>query len=449
MSNNTIQYIPINKIHPHMHNPRKNLGDLIELADSIKAQGILQNLTIVEDHWERPGKYAPKPGESYTVIIGHRRLAAAKLAGLIEVPCKVVEMTPKEQIATMLLENMQRNDLTIYEQAQGFQMMLDFGDSIDDIAAATGFSKTTVRHRVKLLELDGKKFQETISRGGTIQDYIDLEKIKSVKARNKVLEHIGTSDFKWKLNQAIEDEARPERKAELIKELEEFAKRVKDNKGLSYEIGFYGFKKNNWKKPKDANKAEYFFTVDDNSITLYKKEPKAQPKKLTDEQKKFNERKARLKEISEQAYESRFSFIKDFTAAKKYHDAVVLAFAKSAFKYNNDGPDQAMELLDIEKPKEWENRYINPWEYWSLFSDRYEAQPDRVLLILVYARIGDHKKANYYDSEIWRGNLVFKRQDNLDAAYDFLTDLGYELADEEQALRDGSHELYDKEATTS
>ena len=56
----------------------------------------------------------------YTVVIGHRRLAAAKLAGLTEVPCAVVEMTEQEQIATMLLENMQRSDLTVYEQAQRF-----------------------------------------------------------------------------------------------------------------------------------------------------------------------------------------------------------------------------------------------------------------------------------------------------------------------------------------
>lgn len=54
----------------------------------------------------------------------------------------------------MLLENMQRSDLTVYEQAQGFQMMLDLGESISDISEKTGFSETTVRRRVKLLELD-------------------------------------------------------------------------------------------------------------------------------------------------------------------------------------------------------------------------------------------------------------------------------------------------------
>ena len=91
---NEIRNIPIDQLHPHPQNPRKDLGDLSELAASIKASGIYQNLTVV------PGTYG------YTVVIGHRRLAAAKLAGLTELPCIVRSMTEQEQIATMMLENM-------------------------------------------------------------------------------------------------------------------------------------------------------------------------------------------------------------------------------------------------------------------------------------------------------------------------------------------------------
>ena len=59
--------------------------------------------------------------DGYTVVIGHRRLAAAKLAGLRELPCVITEMTLQEQLRTMLMENMQRTDLTVYEQAQAFR----------------------------------------------------------------------------------------------------------------------------------------------------------------------------------------------------------------------------------------------------------------------------------------------------------------------------------------
>jgi len=74
-----IVYIDVHKLYPHPDNPRKNVDDLEELAASIKANGILQNLTVVPKLGEITGKW---DGESYTVIIGHRRLAAAKLAGL-------------------------------------------------------------------------------------------------------------------------------------------------------------------------------------------------------------------------------------------------------------------------------------------------------------------------------------------------------------------------------
>lgn len=125
--------IGLEHIHPHPDNPRKDLGDLTELAESIKKNGIMQNLTVIPKEGE--------PGE-YITIIGHRRSAAAKLAGVTEAPCRVVEgMTDKEQMSTMLEENMQRNDLTIWEQAQGFQMMLDLGETEDTIAEKTGFSK--------------------------------------------------------------------------------------------------------------------------------------------------------------------------------------------------------------------------------------------------------------------------------------------------------------------
>ena len=74
--NKSIEYISIHNLSPHPKNPRKSVGDVSELAESIKKNGVLQNLTVV------PGKIEG----TYTVIIGHRRLAAAKLAELDFVP---------------------------------------------------------------------------------------------------------------------------------------------------------------------------------------------------------------------------------------------------------------------------------------------------------------------------------------------------------------------------
>ena len=151
MENKELVYIEVKKIHSNPNNPRKDLGDIEELSESIKVKGVMQNLTVVASP-EHPGEYM--------AVIGHRRRAAAEKAGLEKVPCVISEMTEEEQFEVMMLENMQRNDLTIYEQAQGFQMMLDFGSSVDEIAEKTGFSKTTVYHRLNIAKLNQKELQK-------------------------------------------------------------------------------------------------------------------------------------------------------------------------------------------------------------------------------------------------------------------------------------------------
>ena len=189
---NGIVWIGIDRLHPHKDNPRKDLGDLRELADSIRAKGVLQNLTVVRD------------GDDYTIIIGHRRTAAAKMAGLTKLPCIIAEMTPAEQVQTMLLENMQRSDLTVYEQAKGFQMMLDFGDSVDYIAEKTGFSKTTIRRRLKMAELDGEVLRRAALRKVDLMDYDKLAGIEDINTRNAVLAEIGTNNFNNALKKALD-----------------------------------------------------------------------------------------------------------------------------------------------------------------------------------------------------------------------------------------------------
>mgnify|MGYP002513206470 CR=1 FL=1 len=192
---NEIKMIPAAEIYPHPENPRKDLGDLTELSESIRKNGIMQNLTVVPGHFmskEEWVKEARAEGadkvsaeasfrladawvsEGYTVVIGHRRLAAAKMAGLTELPCVVSDMDHRTQIATMLEENMQRADLTVYEQAQGFQMMMDLGFRPEEISEKTGFSETTVRRRLKMAELDKAIFQKAVGKQITMDDLLKV-----------------------------------------------------------------------------------------------------------------------------------------------------------------------------------------------------------------------------------------------------------------------------------
>ncbi len=198
-----IKMIKLSLINNHPENPRKDLGDLTELSESLKKQGILQNLTVIpaED----------KPGEYYA-LIGNRRTAAAKLAGIDEAPCIIkTGLSKKEQLAIMLEENMQRNDLTVIEQAESFQMMLDLGETEDSIAQKTGFSKKTIRHRLNIAKLDKDTLKEKEHDGFqlTIKSLCQLEKVSNIETRNEILKNAkNEDDLNWRITSAASAEKR-------------------------------------------------------------------------------------------------------------------------------------------------------------------------------------------------------------------------------------------------
>ena len=194
---NHIVNISTDRLWPHPENPRKDLGDLTELAESARKNGIMQNLTIVPLELADPDAARQREGKNYTVLIGHRRLAAAKLAGIKELPCRIEEgMDKKEQVSTMLEENMHRSDLTVYEQAQGFQLMMDLGETEASIAEKTGFSKRTIRRRLNIARLDQEELQrkeKDVSFQLSIKDLYELEKVKDIRVRNKILKEASSS----------------------------------------------------------------------------------------------------------------------------------------------------------------------------------------------------------------------------------------------------------------
>ena len=192
---NTITMIPIDQLYHHPHNPRLDLGDLTELAESIKIQGVLQNLTVVPD----------PESEGYLVLIGNRRFEAARMAGLDELPCSIVDMDETDQIATMLTENMHRTDLTLYEQAQGIQMMMDLGLTETQISEMTGFSRTTIKRRVEMARLDKETLKEKCTQL-TMDEMDQLMKIRDIDKRNELLKEAGTDNFKWRVGNAVKEQ---------------------------------------------------------------------------------------------------------------------------------------------------------------------------------------------------------------------------------------------------
>lgn len=254
--------IEIKRLFPHPDNPRKDIGDVTELAESIKKNGIMQNLTVIPGHrmteleWlELERKYKENPNEElrhamnsgyvdsdYTLIIGHRRHAAAVRAGLTELPCRVVEnLSHREQVSIMLEENMQRNDLTIYEQAQGFQMMLDLGETVETIAEKTGFSKTTVNRRLNIAKLDQELIQKKTKDESfqlSLSDLYALEQIEDIKTRNKVLREASNHDqVIWKAKNAAAEEKRLKKMKVIIEKLEVIGVKKATKKAESEQYG--------------------------------------------------------------------------------------------------------------------------------------------------------------------------------------------------------------------
>ncbi|WP_457417752.1 ParB/RepB/Spo0J family partition protein [Roseateles sp. P5_E7] len=140
--------LKLEQLQAGKYQPRTRMdeGSLYELAESIKAQGIMQPILV------RP--ISPNGGVSYEIIAGERRFRAAKLAGLREVPV-LVKAVPDESAAAMaLIENIQREDLNPLEEAQGLKRLTDeFGLTHEQAAQAVGRSRSAASNLLRLLNL--------------------------------------------------------------------------------------------------------------------------------------------------------------------------------------------------------------------------------------------------------------------------------------------------------
>lgn len=328
-----IQEIAIEKLKIHPRNVRKTYTGIEELADSIKAKGILQNLTVVK---------APDDPESYWVVIGNRRLTAARAADLKTLPCAVVEMSEKDQISTMLLENMQRNDLSVCEQAQGFQLMLDLGETESSISEKTGFSRTTVRHRLNLAKLDQELLAEREENEGfqlSLTDLYELEKVKDIEERNKILAHASNSrDLKWSVERTVKEEKENRAAGEIAAKLEEMgvkpaSKKAKDERWSGkwedvkhINISIWGEEGNNTiDLPKTTDQLYYYRYFSD--IYVVKKHIKEEPVLSEGEKrrKQIDQNKKKIKAMLKEMKTVRNSFVLGITkgtfSAQKEYDA--------------------------------------------------------------------------------------------------------------------------------
>lgn len=434
-----MDYISIDLLKPHPKNPRKDIGDITELSESIKENGIMQNLTVIDDN-----------DGTYTVIIGHRRLAAARAAGLDKVPCIVVDMDEATQQSTMLLENMQRVDLTPYEQAEGFQMCLDLGMNEDDLKQKTGFSKKTIKHRLNMLKYDKLKVKKCIDSGASLQDFIELEKLENEKTKNKLLAYMGTSEFSFKLNQAINDEKTKKQLEKCFEILDTFAECVKKEPyGYRYAHYYYVSDNQEITIPEDAGAVSYKYVVHHNAIYLYKEDPERKDRQLAEERAReaADNRRNSLREVCKTALETRKSFMKDlYQHSLKNFDEHIKKYAVMCMLCNfsiNDFDEELFSYITGKKIELEESIYTKKeWKRCQLIMEGIDKNLNATVAAIVYCRLEEPNNlmsTAHYDGSFNENNTNLKR------VYDFLGLFGYTMSAEEASLLDGTHELYFKD----
>ena len=148
--------IPVDHIRPNPDQPRKALGDLRELTDSIKEKGVLEPLLV---------RYVPRE-DCYHIISGERRYHAARAAGLREVPAIEKMAVDAETLESALIENMQRKELTPFEEADGLQRLAtQFEYRHEDLAKKLGKSRTSVSETLGLLTIPDALRKKCIESG--------------------------------------------------------------------------------------------------------------------------------------------------------------------------------------------------------------------------------------------------------------------------------------------
>ena len=155
-TNNSAQKINISQIVPNPSQPRKNFKDeeLKELSSSIKNQGLIQPIIV-----------KPTNDNQFQIIAGERRWRACQLNGMHEVDCVIKEIDEKSILEAALIENIQREDLNVIEEANAYKGLIDIkGINNENLAKLIGKSSSHVSNILRLLELD-EKIQEMVIQG--------------------------------------------------------------------------------------------------------------------------------------------------------------------------------------------------------------------------------------------------------------------------------------------
>lgn len=201
-----ILLIDVNRIFPNKNQPRENFPaeEIQLLSDSIRKNGIIQPLTV------------RKSGEAYELVAGERRLRAAKMANLKNVPCIIMEINEQNSAVISLLENIQRSQLNFFEEAKAIRTLsLYYGMRQEEIAASLGMSQPAVSNLLRTLKLEPQALK-ILAENGFSQRHaralLRLSPEKQIQIAAKVNEKkLNAAQTEKLVEKILQEEARPRR----------------------------------------------------------------------------------------------------------------------------------------------------------------------------------------------------------------------------------------------
>jgi ParB family chromosome partitioning protein len=163
--------LPLSSVEPDPNQPRKAMGELDDLVSSIRDKGVLEPILV------RP--LGDEAADGFRIISGERRYRAAQEAGLYEIPAVVLDVSEDEALEIALIENLQRKDLTPFEEAEGYRALSErHGYTHEQIAEAVGKSRTVITECLTLLAMPAR-VREAVQALGIASKSLLLEVLKA------------------------------------------------------------------------------------------------------------------------------------------------------------------------------------------------------------------------------------------------------------------------------
>lgn len=217
-----ITYVNIESIRPNPYQPRKQFNQISmeELCESIKQYGVIQPINVRQISTNM-----------YELVAGERRLRAATMAGLTRIPCIVVDINDNDSAVIALIENLQREDLSYMEEAEGYNNLInEHGFTQEELANKIGKSQSTIANKIRLLKLPPLVKKMLSDNNLTERHARSLLKLHDEQLQLKVLKHVCERGLNVKKTEELVEKAieRYTRKENENKNKIKFTKAIKD-----------------------------------------------------------------------------------------------------------------------------------------------------------------------------------------------------------------------------